>query len=510
MRTKLEKDGDVLPIPDLLYIYWTLSEWIECGQIGRHSLYWKPRRMVVSWLAAAFDIWDLLQNPGKVFVAAHAFDGDNGSRAFVWRRWFVYDALQSRFCDPDSPDYSPEWNMPDPITEGKPITEELDYVILPNGAKIQALNSEAKKFRGSGARRVWLEELNIYRHVHKIWGQAHQLTQVPAKREGMVRGTVNAIVNAGTNKEYQELKKRSKHPVEAGPGPGMSRWLSDMGVRVLDLRYWADPSKDEAWVAEESEGIPTLEWLIEMEKDENIYEGEPVFRDFKYDRHSPIGYRTQLFPLFPNSKYFGGWDAGQTKRPAFVLAQLLESGQVLWMFEVVSKVTMAMRYFAPLVKQELERHLPPGLWDEVRHVGDPTGTTSNVTNWATGNTEGISSFEIASRYGFEIQPSINDPTVRQDAVSWMLSDWVNDANVDDPTEWMPRTFYCELGCPVLVEGMKGAYQWNVTELGYGMVIRKPLKNAYADVNDAHQYVAIEVYKELHDGQLPRSAQYANW
>jgi hypothetical protein len=494
-ETRLENTGEVRPMPNKRFLELTNEAWLGCTHTGTHSLYWKPRRMIVSWQAAVFDVWDLMQFPGDVLVAALKYEGKKGAKAFVWRRWFVYERLRRRF---------PEWNLPPSKPEGDVVKGELKSVTFPNGAKVEAVNSDPSSFRGGGARRVWTEELNEYPQVELVWKEACLLTQGPP---GEIGGCAFAIVNAGTNEEYQAIKDRGDNPVVDSDLEGFSTWTSKTGVLIVDLRYWADPEKTAEWAIEASKGIPSLQWQIEMEKNEDLYDGEPVFPDFLYDQHAPLAFRDSFMPARPRSRFIGAWDCGQTKQPAFVLLQVLPNGQILFMFELVSNVPMPMRLFAPAVRDLLETRLP-GRWSEVRHVGDPTGGTK-LTSWATGKTEEYSAFDVARlTANFVIEPSINNPTIRRDAVHWLLLGWV-DQTATDPSDWLPRSFFCEKGCPVLVKGMKGAYQWQITKLKNGTVYREPRKDFFSHVNDAAQYGAIEAYR-LINGEIPSGGRYADW
>lgn len=225
--------------------------------------------------------------------------------------------------------------------------------------------------------------------------------------------------------------------------------------------------------------------------DESVHAGEPVFRNFVYERHAPAKYRTEPLPWVTGATYYGGWDlGGGTLQLAFVLVQVTPKGWVHWVREVVPLGTMHMSNFAPIVRQRLQEWIP-GSWQNVIHIGDPSGSKRQP---------GGSDFEVAQSYGFRIRPcSAQNPAIRQDAVSWLLEDWIEQEGEDEES-WKPRAWYSQAGCPVLVEGMTGAYCMKIRvdspSSGPGLTWGQPVKNFFSHVNDAHQYAAVEIRKDL--------------
>jgi len=273
---------------------------------------------------------------------------------------------------------------------------------------------------------------------------------------------------------------------------GCDAYMTQEGARVVRLHYSADPSKDPAtpegaaWKAKAMRGVPLSEWLREMEMDETIAEGDPVFRDFVYERHAPIAFRKKPIPLIPKSTYYVGWDCGMTLRPAVVVAQITPKGQIHFLFELAPMTNMAMGTFAPIVRQKLQERLP-AFWQDLIHVGDETVMTKS-------GSEGRSAYEIAKQSGFKIKRISNNWPQREDAVVWALSDWVSQEG-DHEAKWEQRVIYCEQGCPVLVEGMRGAYCLRPSkahdEAGPGMVYLKPVKNMFSHCLAQGSLVATE-------------------
>lgn len=204
VRTRIEKTGEARAIPDKEYIRWVVHEWWGCKKTGRHLIIWKSRRLVLSWIMRALDVWDIGITPGDVMMGARVYEGKGGAKEFVWRCWYIYDQLAQSF---------PNWNLKEPLTEGNVLKGEIDKLVLPNGGVVIAVNSERDSFKGGGARRAVTEELGDYRQVNEIWSQAMFVTQGPTSEDGMPTGEIGghavAISNTSPNTEFKNLKQKA-------------------------------------------------------------------------------------------------------------------------------------------------------------------------------------------------------------------------------------------------------------------------------------------------------------
>ena len=227
------------------------------------------------------------------------------------------------------------------------------------------------------------------------------------------------------------------------------------------------------------------EWDRDMEMREDVYDGQPVYDDYVDAIHCPKILRENSIPLSANAMYYGGWDAGQTLSPAFVLLQVTERPwQVHALLEVVSVGQQPMERFAQVVLQRLMKW-HPGLWDQVKHFGDATIVTRS-------GSDGQSARDVAKRHGISIVPMSNQWAGRVSAVTWLLTRRLD--------EDMPGFWVSGKDCPVLRDGFLGGYQTTASPSGEssgpGMVLRAPLKNAFSHVHDALQYAAIQIRKDI--------------
>lgn len=244
-----EATAEVRRFPPHDYLRDLTYEWLTTSNAGRALVIEKSRRLVVSWLLCALDVWDAGRRRCNIVQGGKDYDKASD---FVYRCWYLYESIRRE---------KPDWNLPEATTWGNTASLRLDKMALANGSVLESLNSDGESFRGSGYTRVKLEELSSYRHIPVVFGQAKAVTIGPP---GKVGGHVVAVANAAMNEHWQELKK---------PPDGMSLSLTpyeaydaESGVRVVRIHYSADPLKDAAWaLAEKATGWPQEVWDLEFE-----------------------------------------------------------------------------------------------------------------------------------------------------------------------------------------------------------------------------------------------------
>ena len=273
--------------------------------------------------------------------------------------------------------------------------------------------------------------------------------------------------------------------------PGVERFDLPSGARYLKIHHYADPSKDAAWLESvRQEMIDTpQDFKRQILMDEDVYDGDPVFPDYSDSRHCPIKYRSEPIPVLPRCMYVGGWDAGQTIHPAFVLLQLTEMHQVHCLMEVVGEPVDSMETFAPLVLRSIQARLP-GSWDEVRHVGDGTIVQRS------GHRQNETAQSVARSFlSTNIEPMSNVWQPRKSAVDWLLNGMATDT--------APR-FVLDVSCSTLRKGLQGAYHYETSArgdtVGEGRVMQMPLKDGWSHVQDALQYAAMKVRQIVEKGE----------
>jgi len=489
-----EADGPIELIPDKEYVKALCYEWWECRKAGKTLIIEKSRRLIVSWILRGLELWALGIKRGK-----HVIVGLNYPKAaeHVWRIWFMWEQLCKR----------KQWHKPDDAIHrgGNPDGQKLDEVVLPNGSMISKINQSADSFQGSGYSGVTHEEFSLYDYPAAMFSQSRFVTQgVP----GQIGGFVVIVTNSAPNQEWWDKKQAANGELdiqgkiahikarevlgldEVGKTclvmRGFAACETKGGARYIAMHYSADESKDDVWAANERREHGAREWDQQMEMVEEIYDGEPVYKDFSESRHIPKSVREQGVPIIRQSVYVGGWDIGLT--PAFVLLQITPDYQIHAILEVVSDGGEPMQTFAPRVLKALQGRLP-GRWDEVYHGADATVINRTAT---TGDTVQ----KIAKAFGPKLRPQSNVLSVRLSAVSWAL--------VDEIDERTPRFIVDPVHCPVLTTGFKGAYKYEDAPrgdtMGPGRITNLPLKNSFSHIHDSLQYSCI-IAKKFCEGKL---------
>lgn len=255
------------------------------------------------------------------------------------------------------------------------------------------------------------------------------------------------------------------------------------GGRLLRIHYSADPDKRSMeWKKKASEGMPSDEWRREMELDETIWDGEPVFNAYEDAVHCPAYFLTNDIPLFSGSFYFGSLDVGMTIHPAGLLWQITgPPHQVHVLAEVVPDGSMTLEEFSPWVVQESRKVLPQQ-FNDVYWWADETIRTRSGHDGRTGQKV------IFDASGLMVRPVSNAWAPRLAAGDWMLRNWID--------EETPRLYISGKRCPILRQALQGGYRYRdkstaPTE-GPERQLLMPLKNVFSHVADAFQYGAVRI------------------
>jgi len=457
-------------VPELEYLKMLCKEWHECRKAGRTMHIIKSRRLIVSWAMGAIELHEAGIERAVYMIAAESFEGENGSCAFVHRQKYLYDQLKGR---------NPDWGLQACEATGGKGAFESKEVVLPNGSRFVAGNSDPGKFQGGGKSYIRLEELSQYQHVGAIRAQAGINTQGSADNVG---GMVASVSNATVNNEFLEVME--PHDGEKLLTYGVARARDNsLGGRVIEIHYASDPTKDREWAerTRRDNDIPMKQWLREYEGEINAHDGEPVWPEYCKDIHLHKG------PLpFPNINNVGwlisGWDCGaQTENPRFILLHVLPAPfpQIHVLMEVDPGGPCKTEVFCAMVRAALDKEFPGWRAFQIDHQADPSGNNLHKT--------GQSAFQIARKCGFVLRPASNSEDERIGAVAWALSDWVVEGE-------SPRIIISSL-CKTLVGAVSGGYAWRVDDgVGGYRIVRKPRKDGWSHIADAFQYAVMRARK----------------
>lgn len=261
---------------------------------------------------------------------------------------------------------------------------------------------------------------------------------------------------------------------------GMKIYTNTAGMSVIEIHHTADPQKDWAWaraIRAKANQEDRANWDREMNLIDSRHEGRPYWKHFREDVHAvPYDFRFVM-----GSRYLRGYDFGL--QPAIVWCQVIPCGQWQFFMERCYENASAIETAPDVVA--LSERVPALAWTD---VGDPAGIQKS-------DADGRSPFTVYKDYGIDIEPGVNDPATRRDAVNWALTDFISD-NPPIPRVWIDRN-----RCPNLFDGMMGGYKVRVGRIGLEeRVFEDPIKNWYSHVNDAFQQIAVRLYLE-HMGRL---------
>ncbi len=295
--------------------------------------------------------------------------------------------------------------------------------------------------------------------------------------------------------ENKDLSKIERFNLQLPPPPdGVRVYLNESGGVVSEVHITADKSKGADLIEKLLESyagdIRTAKREIDM--DDSLHEGYPVFPQFDSRAHTCL---TGMFEydymgtcergIVHGAHQIAGYDFGRT--PAVVFAQVVE-GQIQVFFEAQALSSGATQ-FAPYVSKCFKKF--PGYGGAYMvHIGDPAGNAKTQV-------DDVTAYEIFSEYGIDIEPGVVSYVRRQEAMIWALTDFID--------EQTPRLVIDANMCPTLVEGLNGGYCLRTVRVGqpltYGRETfhEKPVKNFFSHTQDALQMIVAHVYnnKEIY-------------
>ena len=193
-----------------------------------------------------------------------------------------------------------------------------------------------------------------------------------------------------------------------------------------------------------------------------VSDGKPVYPEYNDALHC------LEFEFIKGTPIYRGWDFGVA---ACVLAQYTPKGRLIVRHEFTATQTMGIDTFADHVLNGTAGLRAKGF--EFIDVGDPSGANRAMTDEKT-------CFGILHDKGILIEPSIQNPLARQEAVKYFLGRLIEGRTA----------FAVHPDCKVLRKGFQGGYCLRRIKVAGEKYTDKPDKhNPYSHPHDCLQYIA---------------------
>ena len=419
----------------------------------------KSRRMFMSWCNIGLYLWATLFSEGQDFAFVSKKEDD--AAELVKRAEFIYDHIpESRF---------PRSLLPRKETKAKPSA-----LIFPEiNSKIQGFPMGADQLRSYTFSGILGDECAFWEDGEKFYSGAAPTT------EGGGRMT---LVSSRSPSFFQRIcydaldgsDFEETFPADAQFPMGddsLVYWHNKKNrFHVLDIHYTANPGKrDEKFLSQMKGAMPIKQWLVEYERNWQVYEGKAVFEDYSRARHeSKVPLEAHMgLPLLC------GWDFGLT--PACIVAQLREG--TLYVLREFTAQNKSIDRFAPHVMQQLKQYFPEWV-DQKRdfcHYVDPAGFVKEQVTARTCVTE-------MAKCGLK---NISAPYTRNDieprirgVEKFLLQHTKDGAGLQ---LYPPH-------CPTLAKGFAGGYRYPEKYEKVEPKRPEPIKDSYSHPHDALQYL----------------------
>lgn len=461
----LDQVDKLHPIKPFPAHYDYLKLYVRGWQKRRLIVVPKSRRMFMSWCNIGLYLWDTMFGIGRTNIFQSK--KEESSNNLIERAKFVLEHIPPEFIPPDM---IPKWDK----TYCNLKFPELHSEIL----GVAQGESQLREHTASG---LLFDEFAFWDEAEDTYGAAMPTI------EGGGRCTILSSAQAGAfmekivfdtlqsheEKEAGTQLKQVSETLRKFPIEGLEVWTNPRNqFTVFQLHFTANPLKrSEQWKRHTRSNLTAKKWQQEYEISWESVAGKPVYNDFVKKIHG----KTKLTPE-PGLPLLRGWDFGLT--PACVIAQL-QGSQMVVLREFIG-VNMGIERFARDVVLPGCRLLYPE-WSDRQNDWldfiDPAGLAKSQTD------ESTCAQHMAAAGIVRINPGAIDWESRRSSVEHFLTRFVR-----RDKEVIP-CFVIDLeGCPLLVSGFTGGYQYPEKALEIEPEKIRPIKNKFSHPHDGLQYL----------------------
>lgn len=445
----------------------------------------KARQMFVSTLVLLYAYWLCLFQPGRRVLLSKSTEDE------------AIDLLDQkvRFVHGQTPAWFQRWAGVKPRPKSKVPFARQSSQILAAGQNVA--DAEA---RGGTSSLTIIDEAAFQEHFSAIrtaaLPQSQQIVQLTSPNIG--------DPGADVFMSYLEPDAESDTAAEYEQVPGINVRRTSRKVVVVEIDPWADPSKNEEWLAEVRRKYPShVAFRREMLRDWTSSAGEPYYPEF--DARSHVCEVGASLPMLPVDR---GWDFGW-RAPAVVWTIYhREQDRMVVIRELcpnnvdTASLAALVRYLSgewPLAKLyphpralevlgELKRNgrIPEPPWfapgTEFRDYAGPEATKISAT--VTGDKAERTDAQVLASMGIHLSMM----SVTLEASENVIRRLLKPRDADK----VPGLLF-DKACHTLIRGFGGGLAW--TAIGGGQVYKD---GKYENPHDALRYVASQVVPLVHE------------
>ena len=199
------------------------------------------------------------------------------------------------------------------------------------------------------------------------------------------------------------------------------------------------------------------------------FHGKVVYPEYNDDIHAV----DNIIPN-PDDYLYIGFDFGLT--PSCIICQVAQDASIKVLNELLSSHMGLEQFMEDIVMPFVNQHYKDYTIAEI--VGDPSGIAGSQTRNET-------CFEILDSFGFTAKTAMtNDLAKRLGVVKFYFNRLIGGK---------PAITISKQGCPFLREGLLGGYNFKKLKIvGSDECAEKPDKNKYSHIQDALQYVLMQI------------------
>jgi hypothetical protein len=452
----------------------------------------KSRRMIATWLVAAYAVWYAMFNDRRNILwqaqtekkSAHTLE-----EKMLYIMQHIPYSLMCPWVDRNR-GRPPEGFPPELLNYYRPARDKSGLIEI-CFQKYEALDTGEERLTDNSTIYAIAEGSHQWRQYTVSLGIcdefaffANAADSIKGARPAVgLKGQLILVSSANHGYMAQMVERTDKEPVEQLM-EGVRKWRSKQGYAIIELHYTADEEKrgiewTEPFGKSERSGIARMgydeaQWKQEMEIDFTIFTGQPFYPEFKKQLHvHPV----QAIPDLP---FILGFDFGLT--PSTAICQVDPKGIILVLDEFTSENNGIEQHTDDLIYYMKSKYP----WFKVKSRNDERDTAPVISYVDPAGAQRsqidlTSAVDVLRRKGLNPYSSVQNPVERMEATKGYLTKFI--PSPYDSSRVMPIILF-DPKAKKLIEGMMGG-----CKISSSMRWRKE-KNEYSHIVEALEYILV--------------------